>query len=164
MKIDHLKFQSLDCQKIEIKSKSSTSSLLVGLFAAAIANLFIASSEPSSRAITQSLQKYLRLRQTSLNMVSIFTLVSIGINHPFARCLRLPMKKFNMRKFEGNICSLTSCLFVHSFNKHWSSSSWLYLTKEIVSNFRRSHSPAHSKKSPSYSILEGASAVRVVLG
>ena len=34
-----------------------------------------------------------------------------------------------------------------------------YLTKEIVSKFRRSHSPAHSKKSPPYSILEGASAV-----
>ena len=88
-------------------------------------------------------------------MVSIFTLVSIGINHPFARCLRLPMKAFNMRKFEGKICSLTLCVFVHSFNKHWRS----HLTKEIVSNFRRSHSPAHSKKSPPYSILEGASAV-----
>ena len=81
-----------------------------------------------------------------------FTLVSIGINHHFARCLRLPIKEFNMRKFVGNICSLTSCLFVHSFNKHWWSSSWLHVTKEIVSNFRRSHSPVHSKKSPpSYS-------------
>ena len=88
-------------------------------------------------------------------MVSIFTLVSIGINHPFARCLRLPMKAFNMRKFEWKICSLTLCVFVHSFNKHWRS----HLTIEIVSNFRRSHSPAHSKKSPPYSILEGASAV-----
>ena len=92
-------------------------------------------------------------------MVSIFTLVSIGINHPFARCLRHPMKAFNIRKFEGKICSLTLCVFVHSFNKHWWSSSWLNMGKEIVSNFRRSYSPDHSKKSPPYSILEGASAV-----
>ena len=41
--------------------------------------------------------------QTDITMVSIFTLVSIGINHPFARCLRLPMKAFNMRKFEWKI-------------------------------------------------------------
>ena len=54
---------------------------------------------------------------------------------------------------------LMSVCHVHSFNKYMWSSSWLYLTKKIVSNFRRSHSPAHSKKSPPYSILEGASAM-----
>ena len=82
----------------------------------------------------------------------------MGINHHFARCLRLHMREF---KFEGKIyiCSLTPCLFVQSFNMHWWSSSWLYLTKEIVSKFRRFYLPAHSKKSPPYSILEGASAV-----
>ena len=67
-------------------------------------------------------------QQRDITMV-FFTLMLIGINHHFARCLRLPIKEFNMRKFVGNICSLTSCLFVHSFNKHWRSSSWLHLTK-----------------------------------
>ena len=38
--------------KNNVKSKSTTSSLLVELFASAFANLFIAASEPSSRAIT----------------------------------------------------------------------------------------------------------------
>ena len=32
------------------------------------------------------------------------------------------------------------------------------INKEIVSKFRRSYLPAHSKKSPPYSLLEGASA------
>ena len=76
----------------------------------------------------------------------------MGINHHFARCLRLPMKEF---KFAGNIYifSLTPCLLVHSFNMHWWSSSWLYMIKEIASKSRRLYSPDHSQKSPPYLFL-----------
>ena len=84
----------------------------------------------------------------------------MGINHHFARYLRLPMKEFKFEgkiyinfEFEGKVCLLTPCLFVQSFNMHWWSSSWLYLIKEIASKSRRSYSPAHSQKSPPYLFL-----------
>ena len=153
MKIDHLKFQSLDCQKTMSKARvlPHPCSLDFLRLQLRICSLLL----PSPRAV-QLPSHYKSTSDSDGHHYGVYsTLVSIGINHPFARCLRLPMKAFNMRKFEWKICSLTLCVFVHSLNKHWRS----HLTKEIVSNFRRSHSPAHSKKSPPYSIMEGASAV-----
>ena len=110
------KISELNCQKIKIRSKSFTSSLIIGLFAVAIANLLIASSESSSRAITWPSQKYSDRHHYSVYL----TLVLLDINHHFARCSTLPMIEFSLKKieFEGKVCSLTTYLLVHRFNKH----------------------------------------------
>ena len=151
MKIDHLKYPSLN------KSKSQAIVLPHpwSLDFLRICSLLL----PSPRAV--QLPGHHKSTSDRHHYSVYLTLVLLDINHHFARCSTLPMIEFNLKKieFEGKVCSLTTYLLVHRFNKNWWSSSWLHLTKEIVSKFRRSHSPAHSKKSPPYSILEGASAV-----